>query len=65
VIGVSSIFKLIRKDVSLTRVLPTFVFRSEENAVRWKWKIPWIAEAELLKLLKNGQFPDDPVRITV
>jgi hypothetical protein len=27
--------------------------------------IVYVAQAELLKLQKNGQFPDDPVRITV
>ncbi len=35
-----SIFKLIRKDTALVRVLPTFAFTCGENAVRWKWKIP-------------------------
>ncbi len=32
VIGVSSIFKLIRKDADLSRMLPTFDMRCEENA---------------------------------
>ena len=29
-----------RKAAALTRVLPTFVPRREENAERWKWKSP-------------------------
>jgi hypothetical protein len=40
VIDDPSIFILIRKTVSLRRVLSTFAFRSEENAARRKWKSP-------------------------
>ena len=60
-IGTPSIFKLTRKAAALTRVLPTFAFNELENAARRKWN----TEAELLKLQKSGQFPDEPVRIKV
>ncbi len=36
VIGVPSIFKLIRKAVALARVLPTFAFNGAESAARRK-----------------------------
>jgi hypothetical protein len=42
VIGVPSIFKLIRKTEALARVLPTFAFICGENAARRKWKIPLV-----------------------
>ena len=65
-IAVPSIFKLTRKAAALARVLPAFAFRVAENAARRKWNSPrWVAQAELLKLQKSGQFPDEPVRITV
>jgi hypothetical protein len=60
--------RLTRKAAALVRVLPTFDLTCEENEARRKWNSPllgWIAEAELLKLQKCGQFPDEPVRITV
>jgi hypothetical protein len=41
-IGAPSIFKLIRKDSTLSRVLPTFAFSCAENSARWKWKIPLV-----------------------
>ena len=51
VIGVPSIFKLIRKTATLARVLPTFDFCWAENAARRKWNMPrcvcagWTPEA--------------------
>ncbi len=40
VIGVPSILSVIRKDVVLVRVLPTFTFRVSENVGRRKWNSP-------------------------
>jgi hypothetical protein len=58
--------RLTRTSVSLVRVLSTFVFTFEENVERRKWKSPRsCCTAEFLKVQKSGQFPDDPVRITV
>ncbi len=58
-IGTPSIFKLIRKAAALARVLPTFAFRFAENARGGSGTVHYyIAEAELLKLQKSGQFPD-------
>jgi hypothetical protein len=42
VIDTPSILKLIRKAVTLTRVLSTFAFRWTENATRRKWKSPLV-----------------------
>ncbi len=59
-------FKRICNGVVLGRVLPTFAFRVVENAARRKWNFHGhVREVELLKLKKNGQFPDETVRITV
>ncbi len=41
VIDDPSIFKLIR-EIVLTRVSPTFVFRWTENVLRRKWKSPLV-----------------------
>jgi hypothetical protein len=38
--GVPSIFKVIRKDEALVRVLSTFDFRFVENVTRQKWNSP-------------------------
>ena len=65
-IGTPSIFKMIRKDATLTRVLPTFVFRVDENAARRKWNSPLVDfERRTPEVGKNGQFPDEPVRTVV
>jgi hypothetical protein len=40
VIGVPSILSVIRKTSVLTRVLPTFAFRVDENRERRKWNSP-------------------------
>ena len=40
VIGVPSIFKLIRKADALARVRPTLLLSCETKAARWKWKSP-------------------------
>jgi hypothetical protein len=63
VINAPSIFKLIRKTVSLTRMTPTFAFTCGENFARRKWKVPLVGSVEFLSLEKNGQFPDETVRI--
>jgi hypothetical protein len=43
-----------------------FHFNYEENVARRKWKSPLLVYAsELLKFQRNGQFPDEPVRIKV
>jgi hypothetical protein len=66
VIDDPAIFKLIRKSAALSRVLSTFPFNYEENVERRKWKSPLLVYAsELLKFQRNGQFPDEPVRIKV
>jgi hypothetical protein len=59
--------RLTRKAAVLARVMPTFAFSCAENAARRKWKRvhSLVAQAELLKLKKSGQFPDEPVRRTV
>ena len=38
-IDTSSRLKITRKTAALTRVMPTFPLRCEENVVRWKWTI--------------------------
>jgi hypothetical protein len=43
-------------------VLPAFVRSCEENAARRKWN-SLFAQAELLKLQKRVQFPDELVKI--
>ena len=40
VIDDPSIFRLTRKDVSLSRVLPTFALSGEDRDVRWEWNSP-------------------------
>ena len=41
-IGVSSMFRLIRRSGGLTRICPTLDLRCEENVVRWKWKSDYV-----------------------
>jgi hypothetical protein len=66
VIGTPSIFKLIRKVEALTRVLPTFPSTPKRTPRGGSGKVHcWFPEVELLKLERNGQFPDEPVRIKV
>jgi hypothetical protein len=66
-IGTPSIFKLIRKVEVLVRVLPTFTFLTTKRTPHGgSGKVQcWFVEPEVLKLQRNGQFPDDPVRIKV
>ncbi len=41
-------------------MLPTLVLRCEEKTTRWKWTgHGHFAQAELLKVQKIGQFPDE------
>jgi hypothetical protein len=48
----------------LARILPIFDLSCEENAARRWWNWPLVdAQAELLKLQKSGQIPDQPVKI--
>ncbi len=56
-----SIFNVIRSVASLTRMFPTLDLRCEEKTARRGHG--QIVQAELLKLQKSGQFPDEPVRI--
>ncbi len=66
VIGTPSILSVIRKVATLKRVLPTFLpgwtrtRYDRSGIVHW-----WIVQDELLKLQKNGQFPDETVGIIV
>ena len=65
-IGSPSILSVIRKAAALARVLPTFAFRVPRTPRGGSGRGHWfIAQAELLKLQKSGQFPDEPVRIIV
>ncbi len=41
-IGDPSILSVIRKVVALVRLLPTSVFRVDENEVWWKWNSPLV-----------------------
>ena len=55
-VGVMKDYKLKQRDLLSSHTLG------------WSWNWNWsrsVPEAELLKLQKNGQFPDDPVRIKV
>ncbi len=61
----SSIFKIIRTDTSLTRILTIFDFNWKENTGGSGRVHCLIAQSELLKMKKNGQFPDEIVRIEV
>jgi hypothetical protein len=57
-------FKFILKSAALARMLPTFDLNSVRRTPRGcSGTGCWIAQAELLKLQKSGQFPDEPVRI--
>ena len=62
--GVSSIFIVIRSAATLVRMLPNLDLSCEEKTTRWQWNSHWlIVQAELLKLQKNGQLPDESVRV--
>jgi hypothetical protein len=66
VIGAPSMLRLTRKAAALARVLPTFAFAAQRTPRGGIGRVHClIAQAELLKLQKSGQFPDEPVRITV
>jgi hypothetical protein len=66
VIGVPSIFKLTRKTVVLARVLLDLRSGWPRMSYVGSGTVHgWVAQVELLELQKNGQFPHDPVRITV
>ena len=58
---IPSMFRLIRSDATLTRMLPTFDLSCEENTARESGSC--FALAELLKLQEIGLFPDDLVKI--
>jgi hypothetical protein len=59
--------RLTRKATVFPRVLPTFVVVSKRTRCGGSGRVHGHVEeaAELLKLQKRGQFPDEPVRITV
>ncbi len=62
--GAPSIFKVIRSAAALASMLPILDLSCEGNATRRKGTVHWsIAQAELLKLQKSGQFPDELVKI--
>ncbi len=66
VIGAPSIFKLIRKAAALARVCRLFLLAGQRTPRGGSGKVHClVAQAELLKLQKSGQFPDEPVRIKV
>ena len=65
VIGAPSRLRSIPKvEVSASR-FPHFVLSCEKNTARWKWKNPPLVDCASWtpELQKNGQFPDEPVRI--
>ncbi len=67
-IGAPSRLRLILKAAALTRISPHFDFNMEEKASGESGSTmtpSLMALTELLKLEKNGQFPDEPVRIEV
>ncbi len=63
-IGVPSKLTVIHKDAALTRVSPTLDLKYEGNTTLRKWNC-YVAQAELLKMQKSGQFPDELVGIKV
>ena len=66
VIGAPSMLRLTRKAAALARVFPTLAFAAQRTPRGGSARVHClIAQAELLKLQKSGQFPDEPVRITV
>ena len=68
-IGAPSRFRLIRKAAALARIFPTLDLSIEDSLNKPRCGSGRvhgsIAQAELLKLQKSGQFPDEPVRIKV
>ena len=60
VIGVPSIFKLIRSVSVLVRMLVTLDLRCEENGTRWKWKF---VSASWTPEVVRKLFPDESVKI--
>ncbi len=65
-IVVPSILSVIRKTATLARVLSTFVFRVPETPSGGSGIVHGqVTPAELLKLQKSGQFPDESVRIII
>ena len=69
-IGAPSIFKLTRRVAVLTKLLPIFALSCPRKAACLSCLLSGrfhgsIAQAELLKLQKSGQFPDEPVRIVI
>ena len=61
-IDAPSILRVIRNTTSLVRILPTFDLRRTSRVCSGT-DHGRIAQAELLKLQKSGQFPDETVRI--
>jgi hypothetical protein len=59
-------FRLTHKAASLARVLSTLLLASQRTPRVGSGRVNGhVVKAELLNLQKSGQFPDDPVRITV
>ena len=62
--GARSIFKVIRSAAALARMLPILDLSCEENATQGSGNDhSYVAQAELLKLQRNDQFPDELVKI--
>ena len=63
VTGAPSIFKIIRSVVALARIFPILDLICEENAGDGSGTNHGdVAQVELLKLQKIGQFPDETVK---
>ena len=62
-IGAPSIFKLMRSAAALARVCPTSDLSFRRTPRGENGSAGWIVQAELLKLQKRGQFPDEPAKI--
>ncbi len=62
--GAPSTFRVILSPAALARMLPTLDLSCEENDTCLKWNWSLVDElAELLKLQRIGQFPDELVKI--
>jgi hypothetical protein len=62
--GAPSIFKKIRSASALVRIIPILDLSCEERMCGGSGTgHGLVAQAELLKLLKSGQFPDELVKI--
>ena len=60
-IGDLSMFRLIRSDADLSRILSTLDLRCEENDTRRKWKL--VYDSRTSEVARKRSFPDESVKI--